>query len=797
MKEELKLQNSLVIHPDHFKKERKEGYIDIGSMLGWEQNGNEFHVRCTNGRLVIVFYNDSIVRIMMEPVREVELNLNHHILVMEPEQIEVTTEEDDQYVYLQSNILMLKIKKSPFRVSVWNVKTGCELVSEGDRGMVHHPSGEVLCFKKMESLDHFYGFGEKTGFLDKRGEKMTMWNSDVYAPHNQETDPLYVSIPFFMGLREGIAYGIFFFNTFRTVFNFCEEDEYFFWAEGGQLDYFVFAGPTPKEVVSQYSALTGRMPLPPKWAIGYHQSRYSYQSEDEVRELARTYQRKEIPLDAIHLDIHYMKGYRVFTFDQGQFPQVGKMLQDLKLAGIHVVPIVDPGVKADPEYRVFQQGIQQGFFCKELDGTIFYGKVWPEKSAFPDFTVEQVRAWWGELHRFYSNLGVEGIWNDMNEPSVFNESKTMDIEVVHGNDGRLATHRELHNLYGYYMTESTYEGMKKQLGHLRPFVLTRSGYAGIQRYAAVWTGDNRSFWEHLEMSMPMCMNLGISGVPFCGADVGGFAHDANGQLLIRWIQLGAFIPFFRNHSELKSIRQEPWAFGSKVEVVVRRYISLRYEWLPYLYGLFQEAARTGLPIMRPLFLEFPEDKNTYNLSDQFMLGSQVIIAPIVRPDTFLKIVYLPEGRWYDYWSDEVIQGGHHVVAKAPLDIIPIYIKEGTLLPHTPTKLTTMASDEALFLHVYLPEVGKSAEYTIYEDDGATFDYAKGIVFEERITVTLEDTVTLSIKTEVSSASYTPSWKRKTMIIHHAPLDLQVRLNDTQVHLQHQEGQKGRMYLEWF
>ena len=547
----------------------------------------------------------------------------------------------------------------------------------------------------MDKDDHFYGFGEKTGFLDKRGEKMTMWNTDVYAPHNPEIDALYQSIPYFMTVRNGNAHGIFFDNTGKTVFDMKSSTEsYSFSAETGQLDYYVFAGPTPKAVLEQYTEITGKMPLPPKWTLGYHQSRYSYKNEQEVRELVNNFKAKGIPLDAIYLDIHYMDGYRVFTFDEARFPNPKGLLEDLKEAGIHVVPIVDPGVKEDPEYSVYQEGINEDYFCKYIEGNIYYGDVWPGNSAFPDFTNDDVREWWGEKHKFYTDLGVEGIWNDMNEPAVFNETKTMDVKVMHDNNGDPKTHRQLHNVYGFLMGEATYEGMKKELDGNRPFLLTRAGYAGVQRYASVWTGDNRSFWEHLQMALPMCMNLGISGVPFSGPDVGGFAHDSNGELLARWTQFGTFTPYFRNHSVLESIHQEPWSFGEEYEQVIKEAIQERYVWLPYLYTLFQEASVTGMPVMRALLLEYPDDKNVFNLSDQFMIGSDIIVAPILTPDTNYRVVYLPEGNWINHSTEEVLEGNQHILAYAPIDTIPIFIKEGSIRVSAPKSCLLYTSDAA-------------------------------------------------------------------------------------------------------
>lgn len=765
----------MAIHPDQYAGEGTgTTWTDIGAVRSFEQAGREFRLACDGGNVAIVFYGDRTVRVVMNPSGEPDLTRNARVLAKRPDTVRVVAEETEREIWLSSPQMKVVARKHPLRLSFYDA-SGRELACEGERGMMRGSRGEVACCKITGEEDRFCGFGEKAGFLDKRGEKLTMWNTDVYAPHNQETDPLYVSIPFYLTLRGSKAFGLFFFNTHRTTFDLRGEREHSFQAEGGQLDYFLFAGPTAKDVVSQYTALTGRAPMPPRWALGYHQSRYSYETEAEVRELVATFREKGIPLDVVHLDIHYMYGYRVFTFDEARFPKPERLIADLRAEGIRVVPIVDPGVKADPAYRVFGEGVREGLFCRYLDGQLFYGQVWPERSAFPDFSDERVRQWWGDNHAFYTDLGIEGIWNDMNEPSVFNESKTMDLDVVHANDGRPATHRELHNLYGYDMSGATYEGLRRHLGGRRPFVLTRAGYAGIQRHAAVWTGDNRSFWEHLEMSVAMCLNLGLSGVALCGADVGGFAHDSNGELLARWTQLGAFLPFFRNHSEMKSIRQEPWAFGAETEAIARKYIRLRYRWLPYLYGLFREANRTGLPVMRPLFLEFPEDARTQAIADQFLLGSHVLVAPIARPKQTKRLVYLPEGNWTDYWTGERLAGGRHVIADAPLDTLPLYVREGAMLPIAPERMTTETEPEELTLHVYPPAEGKTAAYSLYEDDGKTFGCDDGAFYEEEITVRREGDA-LRVETRVVHGGYAPSWKRRALAVHPAERELRVTVN---------------------
>ncbi|WP_051314771.1 glycoside hydrolase family 31 protein [Alteribacter aurantiacus] len=771
---------SFAIHPGNKSKIEGTTFRDIGDVTSFKQENNHFLFSCEYGRVTIVFYSNHVARVVMnhkqDPVVE-----GSFAVIQKQGIVNVEVVEDKEAIRLGTDALTVYIEKSPMRVSFLDTN-GDLIIGEGQKGMGHSPSGEVICYKQAHPDEHYYGFGEKTGFLDKQGEKMTMWNTDVYAPHNPETDALYQSIPFFMTLRQGRAHGLFFDNTGKTQFTMRTEDGTFhFSGETGQMDYYILAGPTMKEVLNQYTTLTGTMPLPPKWALGYHQSRYSYETEAEVRELVGNFLNKEIPVDAIYLDIHYMDEYRVFTFDEDRFPNAKQLVADLKEQGIRIVPIVDPGVKEDPEYVTYQEGIGDDRFCKYLEGNVYYGDVWPGKSAFPDFTNEDVQTWWGDKHTFYSDLGIEGIWNDMNEPAVFNETKTMDTKVVHDNNGVPKTHRELHNIYGLKMGEATYEGMKNNLDGKRTFLLTRAGYAGVQRYASVWTGDNRSFWEHLQLAIPMCMNLGMSGVPFCGPDVGGFAHDSNGQLLARWTQFGTFTPYFRNHSAIGTQRQEPWSFGEDVEANVKKYIHLRYIWMPELYRLFKEASVTGIPVMRPLVLEYPEDKHTFNLSDQFMIGANVIVAPVTTPDTEQRLVYLPEGEWVNYWTDEKVSGGDHIIAKAPIDTLPLFIKVDTMIAQGSPKQSTLVQEDDYQLHAYFG-VKKEASYTIYEDDGETFEYENNHAFEKYVQMSYDNGV-LTVTAEDVNTSYTPGFDKVTLVAHGLSDVTEARVNGKHVQFQ--------------
>ncbi|WP_027965301.1 glycoside hydrolase family 31 protein [Halalkalibacillus halophilus] len=753
---------SFAIHPGKESAVNEERYYDIGNVLVEDLGDRHVSFVCEKGFVQVLFTSEKIVRIVMNPNQQPLLD-DSFVVENTIDPANVTIENQVDTITMKTSNIEVKITKNPLRIQVQDVN-GNTIVSESDYGMVIGNQGSVACYKDASPDEYYYGFGEKSGFLNKQGEKLEMWNSDVYAPHNPETDPLYQSIPFFMTLRNGSAHGIYLDNTYRSSFDMRTEADgnYIFQAAGGQLDYYVCAGPTPKEVIEQYTSLTGRMPIPPKWAIGYHQSRYSYESAEEVKELVRTFREKDIPLDAVHLDIHYMDGYRVFTFNQNRFPDPEKLIREIGELGVKAVPIVDPGVKADAAYQTYYDGVTNDLFCKYIEGDVFFGDVWPGKSAFPDFLNPKTRNWWGKKHEFYTAMGIEGIWNDMNEPAVFNETKTMDEKVVHRGENSNRLHKEVHNVYGNLMAEATYDGMKDLMDGKRPFLLTRAGFSGIQKYAAVWTGDNRSFWEHLEMAIPMCLNLGVSGVPFSGADVGGFAHDSNGELLARWTQFGAFTPYFRNHSAIGFARQEPWSFGEKYEEIVRDYIQLRYKWMPHLYTLFQESSQNGVPVMRPMFMEYPDDPETYTISDQFLIGEKVLVAPILRPGVTDRMVYLPEGTWYDYWTGEMFEGDKRIITHAPLEKLPIFIKRGAILPEGEAVTSSSQSSDKIKIHLY-PEEARS-HYTWYDDDGSTFAYEEGKYALYLIDLQLENSQ-VNVQFNCTHAGFDSTWKSVEFKLH--------------------------------
>jgi alpha-glucosidase len=628
------------------------------------------------------------------------------------------------------------------------------------------------CAKVLTPDEHLFGFGERTGPMNKRGSRFLLWNTDPLGPHDDKTWAMYAAIPFFLSVREQppLTYGIFLDSPALTEFDLgaAQPDRLTFGVGAGEgaLTYYFFAG-TGEEalqtILARYTRLTGRMPLPPRWALGNHQCRWSYYPDSWVRKLAREFRARQIPCDALWLDIDYMDGYRDFTWHPQRFPDPQGLIADLHEQGFRVVTILDPGVKQDPTYAVYQEGVRQGYFCALPDGQVFHGPVWPGMAAFPDFSRPDVRRWWGDLHTALLDVGVDGIWNDMNEPSLTSQlapelnipwGSTLPPQARHGPETGALPHLAFHNAYGSMMARAAREGLERLRPDERPFVLTRSAYAGVQRYAALWTGDNSSMWEHLRLAIPMCLNIGLSGVGFVGVDVGGFWGSGNAELLTRWTQLGALLPFCRNHSSAHTIHQEPWAFGEPYESINRRYLELRYRLLPYLTTLFYEAATTGAPIMRPLLWHALNDQSAWEIEDEFLLGRDLLAAPVYEPGASTRRLYLPAGEWAYFWSGERFHGPAWVEVRAPLDELPLFVRAGAFLPLGPVmQHTGERASDPLTLALYVPMTDGAGVSTLYEDDGLSNEYRNGAFCLTRSGFAWQVSGRLSITLEPPDGSY--------------------------------------------
>jgi alpha-glucosidase len=635
--------------------------------------------------------------------------------------------------------------------------------------------------------DHFFGLGDKPGPLDRAGQSFVMWNTDSFG-WQESTDSIYKSIPFFLNFRAGHALGVLLDNTSRTFFDFGHQfrDLYTFSAPSGPLTYYLMAGPEPKKVLEAYAWLTGPTPLPPLWSLGFQQSRYSYGTETRLMEVANHLRADKIPSDALYMDIDYQVKNRPFTVDSIKFPRFHDMIKQLARDNFHLVVITDLHIAKVPGqgYTPYDTGIAGDHFVKLPDGSIYTGIVWPGPSVFPDFTRKQTRDWWGTLYKKFAADGVSGFWNDMNEPAVFNiPSKTMPDDVQHRIDEpgflkRTATHPEIHNVYGMENSRATYDGLLKLDPNTRPFVLTRASYAGGQRYAATWTGDNSSTWNHLRMTVPQIENLGLSGFAMSGADVGGFAGSPSPDLLTKWLEIAAFQPIDRDHAAKGTRDHEPWVDGQEHEAIRRHFIEERYKLLPYLYTMAEEMSRTGLPIMRPLFLEFPEaarDKHPIDLDapGEFLFGSRMLVAASPSPEEVAPyVVHLPPGDWYDYWTGARIEQKSTVQSldleqrdtlgkTKPLMItpqlaqLPIFVRGGTILPIAPlTQSTSERPSGPLTLRVY---PGNDCTGSIYQDDGKSFAYRQGAYLRIQFACHTEDDGSLTVHIGKAEGSFAPWW----------------------------------------
>ncbi|MFH0919086.1 MAG: TIM-barrel domain-containing protein [Fibrobacterota bacterium] len=698
------------------------GFQFLGPVVKSRVLQNRVELDLANAKGAVYIYEDGIVRFRFTQATGFSLAPSYAVVYALPEKTTFSTKEDKNKIRITTKALVIDIVKSPCRVSIYDSKMNLLNADEAAFG-VAFDQGDVRCFKKLMKDELFYGLGEKTGPLKKNGNEYTLWNTDAFA-YTGRTDELYESIPFFYGIKDQKAWGIFFDNSCRSRFNFGASNNRFFWfgAEQGEMDYYFLHGPEIKTVLSSYTRLTGRMEMPPMWALGYQQCRYSYFPESNVRSIARSFRDRQIPCDVLYLDIHYMDGYRVWTWDKKRFPDPEKMIADLKNDGFKLITIIDPGVKADPDYFAAQEGLKEGLFAKYPDGENFQGEVWPSWAYFPDFTKPATREWWGDKLAAFLKMGVEGLWNDMNEPAVWG-NHFPDI-VQFDDNGHGASHKKIHNVYGHAMAQATREGMRRH-SNKRHFILTRAGYAGIQRYSAVWTGDNVASEEHLGLACTLPQNMGLSGVPFVGTDVGGFVDVSTRELYIRWMQLGAFTPFFRQHAEYDTTYKEPWMYGEAAESMVRDAINLRYRLLPFLYHEFHVAARTGLPVMRPMILNFQDDPECYdpNADLQFMVGDNVLVAPVLKVKDEVKRVYLPKGDWIEMNTLTRYDGGKWTLVEAPLHRIPWFLKEGGMVPMQEVQ-QYVGEKKIEQTEVWVFPAKKSVS-SLYEDDGVSYGYEKG------------------------------------------------------------------------
>ena len=680
--------------------------------------------------------------------------------------------ESPEEIALATAELEIVVRRSPLLVEFRDAGTH-RRINADERPMARDPNtGRIAAAKRLGFDEHFYGLGEKAARLDKRRGKFVMWNSDTPG-YTEGTDPIYQSIPFYVGWEDGRAYGLFYDNSHRTTFDLGRsgQESAGYTADGGVLDYYFFHGPSLKKIIGRYTELTGRMPLPPLWALGHQQSRYSYYPDTMVEQVAAQYRAHDLPLDVVYLDIHYMDAFRVFTWDQTRFPDPAALMDRLGHAGLHVVTIVDPGVKYQPPepaatgpgYSVFTDGLAKGYFLRRQNGSLYIGEVWPGQAVFVDYTKDDARRWWGDQLRALTDRGVAGIWTDMNEPSDFlDKTGASQRDVVFDDRGAKTLYPQNRNTFALNMARATYEGLQRLQPDRRPFVITRAGYAGIQRYAVAWTGDNNATFESLALNLPMFASMGLSGEAFVGADIPGFIGRGDGELLTRSYQVACLAPFCRNHGAIDQYDHEPWRYGAPYEAIVRKYLELRYRLLPFLYTTLEETHRTGLPLFRPLLLNFQDDPTTLNLDDEFMIGDALLAAPVLRMGGRSREVYLPRGLWYDFWTGAAVREGEFFPTAAPLDHLPLYVRGGNVVPSTIAMRHTGEKPwNPLRFDIY-PDAGGTATGSLYEDDGASPAYLQGAF--RRTTLTFGGG-TLSVAV---TGAFAPPARAFEFILHAAP-----------------------------
>jgi alpha-glucosidase len=718
----------------------------IGNMDSYKKTDNGVLISAPPAKLSISVIAPDVIRVRLTTNGTFAPDSSWAVITHKIGDQNFSLNDTDKELILTTASGSLHIQKKPIRLSFYDGSG--KLVSSDDAAKGIAWSGtESAVWKTMPQNESYFGLGEKaSSHMNRRGRMFTNWNSDIPS-YKFDTDPLYQTIPFFYGLHDSTCYGIFFDNTYYSHFDFGKSDPaaYSFGATGGEMNYYFFFGPQPVSIMKNFAALIGTMPFPPKWAIGYQQCRWSYYPESRVREIASTFRSKKIPCDVIYLDIHYMNGYRCFTWDSTRFPDPKKMTDDLAKDGFKIVTIVDPGIKQDTSYWVYQEGAKGDHFVKKPDGSYFIGKVWPGECAFPDFTDSSARVWWGSLYKVPVSSGVMGFWNDMNEPSVFDvPTKTIDLDALHNDNGLHSTHAKDHNVYGMQMVRGTYEGVKLLRPNERPFVLTRANYAGGNRYAAAWTGDNVASWDHLRMGLQMCMGLSISGQPFVGTDIGGFIGMPSGELFSRWLESAVFTPLMRAHSAIDAPNKEPWVYGDTFETVNRKAIEMRYTFLPYIYTAFYQSSLTGVPMMRPLFFDYPGDQDAVSNGDEYLFGDAILVAPVVWEGATERGVHIPPGIWYDYYTDSMYTGPDFIHVSAPLDRLPIFVKAGSAIPtQQVVQYTDQAPIDTLTLNVY-PTSTQVGSWE-YEDDGRSYGYqnneymrrwisVRGVSYGEHVTL---------------------------------------------------------------
>jgi alpha-glucosidase len=708
-------------HDSKHKRHKPRGQFQtLGAVNSVQQHERGLTITSTHGAVRLSLIAPDCVQVRFQTSGKFPVPFSYSVAKVTWPDVKFTVKETDEKITLAAPEITCSIHRATSRLTFTNIQGN--VIHHEPEG-INWREGEFRITRELPKDESCYGLAEQPVGLDLRGKRYVLWNNDPLT-FDRGSIPSYFTIPFYLGVHEKFACGIFWDNPSRGWIDVGAQhkDRMIFSGTAGELRYYIFSGQDLGKVLARYTELTGRMPMPPAWALGFHISRWSYGDANKVREIATAFRKRNIPCDAIYLDIDYMDGYRPFTWDRERFPAPAILIKELSEQGFKVVAILDPGIKVDKAYKVYENGLKENVFVTYPDGKPFVGPVWPGDSVFPDFTSPKVRAWWAAQFDLLIKPGVAGVWNDMNEPTVLGANRHLPDYVRHDFENQGADHAEAHNVYGMLMARASREAMEKGRPEKRVFNISRAAYAGSQRYASAWTGSNRATWDHLKLSISMVINSGLSGLAFTGPDIGGFTGNTEPELYTRWLQLGSMMPFFRVHTSAETTAHEPWAFGEPYEEIARRYINLRYELLPYFYSLFAQNAENGTPILRPMFMADPSDNRLRKIEDAFMVGDTLLVAPILEKGQTQRDVCFPRGRWYDFHTSQIVQGGQTHKIEAPLDIMPIFVRAGHVIPVWTVQqyVGQMILDE-LHLKVY----GGNGEVTLYEDAGEGMGYAAG------------------------------------------------------------------------
>ena len=629
-----------------------------------------------------------------------------------------TVYDTASFTYIIGPRITVVVLKEPFRVVAFRADGSLIQADLAPSVTWDTATGAIVTTKWSPSDEHYFGLGERGGPLDRRGRQFAMRNVD-WAAYGELSDPLYVSIPFFWGMRAGKAFGLFLDNPALPFFQFDADasGSLKFGAAAGELDYYLFAGPAPADVSAAYGRVAGMPALPPKWSLGYHQSRYGYASADEILYVAGTLRTLQIPADAIHFDIDYLDRMQPFTWNGSTFPDPAAMNATLEQSGFKRVNISEPLVRTDD--RLFPFLSASKFLLTRPDGGPNVTDIWFGSVGWFDFTKSSAAAWYIDVLKSFLSTGISATWNDLNEPAA-----NYMVDGIYDFDGERRTDLEARNLYALHESAASYEAQLELRPDVRPWILSRAGYAGIQRYAANWGGDQTATFDSMRVSVQMASSMALSGQNQYGHDIGGFIGSPSPELFIRWLQLGSFTTFFRNHAINTSQPREPWAFGEPYLSMARDIINERYRLMPYLYSLMAHASFSGVPALTPTLYQFPGDQTTYAQDRDFMLGPSLLIGPVLDEGATTRMVYLPAGAdWYDTATDTKYVGGINVTVAAPLGTIPVFARAGSVVPKGPVmQFTGQQPLTDVRVHLY---PGPATTFDLYEDDGASFDYARG------------------------------------------------------------------------